>query len=309
MEKFYCTQPYSKIKIKEMRKIILVSMMLLFSNIAYSQLNPMGSIYYHNQYVANPAMAGITKGWELNAAIKAQWTVIDDGITMQTVSAAYGSANNKTGFGLLLYNDKAGVVQRTSVKATYAYHLPISSGSTFLDFGLSGGVMDESIKISEVKGDLTDVGLGNFNDRKLYLDIDFGLSFRAKHLTVQGALPNLKRYFDKDDQRNLVDRATIMAAIAYKINIKSTKLNSVEPKIMYRNVENFKDIIDIGSNFIFSEGKLQLSGIYHTSGSMTFGAGTLYKNKLTILAQYTTNTTELGSYSNGEAEIALKYNF
>lgn len=284
-------------------------MLLLLSKMGYSQLNPMGSIYYHNQYIANPAMAGTTKGWELNAAIKAQWTVIDDGITMQTVSATYGSANKKTGFGLLLYNDKAGVVQRTSVKATYAYHLPISSESTFLDFGLSGGVMDESIKISDVKGDLTDVGLGNFNDRKLYLDIDFGLSLRAKHLTIQAALPNLKRYFDKDDQRNLVDRATMMTAIAYKINFKNTKLNSLEPKVMYRNVEKFKDIIDLGSNFIFSEGKLQLSGIYHTSGSITFGAGTLYKNKLTILAQYTTNTTELGSYSNGEAEIALKYNF
>lgn len=292
-----------------MRKIIFVSIMLLLSQIGYGQLNPMGSIYYNNQYAANPAMAGITQGWELNAAIKAQWTVIEDGITMQTVNATYGSANKKTGFGILLYNDKAGVIQRTSIKATYAYHLPITSGTTFLDFGLSGGLMDENIKISEVIGDLTDVELSNFNDRKLYLDVDFGLSLRINHFSIQGALPNLKRYLAKEIKRNLVDRATMMAAIAYKINLKNSKLNSIEPKIMYRNVENFKDIIDLGSNFIFSEAKLQLSGIYHTSGSMTFGAGTLYKNKLTILAQYTSNTANLGNYSNGEAEIALKYNF
>lgn len=284
-------------------------MLLLISKMGYSQLNPMGSIYYHNQYVANPAMAGITKGWELNAAIKAQWTVIDDGITMQTVSAAYGSTNKKIGFGVLLYNDKAGVVQRTSVKSTYAYHLNLGNKSSFIDFGLSGGIMDESIKMSDVRGDLTDVGLGNFNNRKLYLDVDFGLSLRTKNLTIQGALPNLKRYFDKDKQRNLVDRATMMAAISYKSSFRNTKLKSIETKAMFRSVENFKNIFDFGSNFIFSEGRLQLSGIYHTSGSVTFGAGTLYKNKLTILAQYTSNTANLGNYSNGEAEIALKYNF
>ena len=292
-----------------MRKIIFVSMLLLLSKMGYSQLNPMGSIYYHNQYIANPAMVGINMGWELSTAVKAQWTVILDGITMETVSAAYGSTNKKVGIGLLLYNDKAGVVQRTSIKASYAFHLPIKNETTFLDFGLSGGIMDENIKMSEVRGDLTDVELGNFNDRELHLDIDFGLSLRVKNLTIQGTIPNLKRYFDNNIQRNLVDRATMMAAIAYKINFNKSKLNSIEPKVMYRNVENFKDIMDIGSNLIFSEGRLQLSGIYHTSGSITFGAGTLYKNKLTILTQYTTNTADLGNYSNGEAEIALKYNF
>ena len=284
-------------------------MLLLLSKMGYSQLNPMGSIYYHNQYIANPAMVGINMGWELSTAVKAQRTVILGRIAMATVSAAYASTNKKVGIGLLLYNDKAGVVQRTSIKASYAFHLPIKDETTFLDFGLSGGIMDENIKMSDVRGDLTDVELGNFNDRELHLDIDFGLSLRIKHLTIQGTIPNLKRYFDSNIKRNLVDRATMMAAISYKINFNKSRLNSIEPKIMYRNVENFKDIMDIGSNLIFSEGRLQLSGIYHTSGSITFGAGTLYKNKLTILTQYTTNTADLGNYSNGEAEIALKYNF
>lgn len=292
-----------------MKKLIIITILLFIGKIGYSQLNPMGSIYYHNQYVANPAMAGIAEGWELNAAYKAQWTVIDNGISMQTVSAAYGSSNKKVGFGFLFYNDKAGVVQSTSAKATYSYHLPLNNQNSFIDFGLSGGFMNENINQSQVIGDLGDVSLTNFNDRKIYFDADFGVALRTKGITIQGAMPNLKRLLGKDIKRNLVDRATFMSAVSYKIALNKGKLNSVEPKVMYRAIDNFKDIIDLGSNFIFSEGKLQLSGIYHSTGSITFGAGTLYKNKLTILAQYTTNTSDLGSYSNGEAEIGLKYNF
>ena len=169
--------------------------------------------------------------------------------------------------------------------------------------------MDENINMSKVLGDLTDVQLGNFNDRKTYLDVDFGIAFRTAHLTIQGALPNLKRVFGKDVVRNVVDQSLSIASISYKIIPKEGALNSIEPKLVYRTVENYKDIIDFGSNFVFSDSRLLLSGVYHSTGSVTFGAGTVYRNKLTILAQYTTNTKELGSYSNGEAEIGLKYNF
>lgn len=293
-----------------MKKLVIFIFIVTLSKLGYSQLNPMGSIYYHNQYVANPAMAGIAEGWELNAAYKSQWSVISNALSMQTVSAAYGSTNKKVGFGLLLYNDVAGVVQNTSVKATYAFHMPLSNdGATILDFGLSAGFMDEHVNQSKVIGDVNDIDLNNYNDRKLYLDADFGIALRAKELTIQGSIPNLKRYLNKDIKRNLVDRSLMMGAISYKFIIKNRKLNSIEPKFVYRSVENYKDIVDLGANFVFNESKLLLSGIYHTTGSYTFGAGTLYKKKLTILAQYTTNTSELGNYSNGEAEIALKYKF
>ena len=169
--------------------------------------------------------------------------------------------------------------------------------------------MNEFINMSEVIGDLTDINLGNFNDRKLYLDVDFGMAFRAQGLTIQAALPNLKRYLGKDVQRNLVDQSISISSIAYQFKTREGRLNSIEPKFVYRNVENFKDIFDFGTNFVFNESRFLLSGVYHSTGSVTFGAGTNYKGKFTILAQYTTNNTDLGSYSNGEAEIALKYNF
>ena len=294
---------------KTLKYIISAVCILLIGDKAIAQLNPMGSAYYQNQYLMNPAMAGIEKGWELNGAYKAQWTSIDGAPNMQALTATYGSEGKKAGFGMLLLNDKAGSVKTLNIKGTFAYHLELNNEKTKIDFGLSAGVMDEFIDRSEVIGDLTDVAIGNFNERKLYLDADFGVALRTENLTLQGALPNMKRFLKRDVERNLVDRSLYMAAISYKFLNQDAKLTSIEPKVAYRSIENYKDIIDAGVNFQFNGDKLMLSGVYHSTNSVTFGAGTTYMKKLAILAQYTTNTSDLQRYSNGEFELAVKYNF
>ncbi|WP_113651537.1 PorP/SprF family type IX secretion system membrane protein [Pedobacter namyangjuensis] len=294
---------------KTLKYIISAVCILLIGDKAIAQLNPMGSAYYQNQYLMNPAMAGIEKGWELNGAYKAQWTSIDGAPNMQALTATYGSEGKKAGFGMLLLNDKAGSVKTLNIKGTFAYHLELNNEKTKIDFGLSAGVMDEFIDRSEVIGDLTDVAIGNFNERKLYLDADFGVALRTENLTLQGALPNMKRFLKRDVERNLVDRSLYMAAISYKFLNQEAKLTSIEPKVAYRSIENYKDIIDAGVNFQFNGDKLMLSGVYHSTNSVTFGAGTTYMKKLAILAQYTTNTSDLQRYSNGEFELAVKYNF
>lgn len=293
----------------KMKRILIISLLFIVFQKGFGQLNPMGSIYYQNQYLANPAMAGSEIGWELNAAYKAQWVTVDGAPRIQTISAAYGSENKKVGFGLLFYNDMAGVVERTSFKATYAYHLPLNNKTTFINFGISAVFMDESISHSRVIAESGDPSIANFDERTVYADADFGIALRSSGFTLQAAFPNLKRFLKRNEQRNLVDRSLFMTSISYKYINEERSLTSIEPKIAFRTVENYKNLLDAGANFQFNGDKLLLSGIYHSSGSITFGAGTTYKNKLGILAQYTTNTTDLQGFTNGEFEIGLKYNF
>ncbi|WP_443939846.1 PorP/SprF family type IX secretion system membrane protein [Pedobacter sp. MW01-1-1] len=291
-----------------MKKIYILFLITALSSSVFGQINPLGSIYYQNPYVLNPAMAGLEKGWELNGALKAQWTAIEGAPIMQSITAAYGG--KRMAFGVNFYNDKAGVLNRTSLKGTYAYHLPLNDTGTFLDFGLSGGILSEYIDFAKVRADLGDVSLFGYGDRKLYFDGDFGVTFRTKTLTLQTAIPNLKRFFKHDNIRNVADRALFMTSAAYKfINEGASVLQEIEPLVMYRRVENYDDIVDVGTNLQFFQRKLQISGIYHTTNSVTIGAGTVYRKQLSILTQYTTNTSDLQGYSNGEFEIALKYNF
>ena len=291
------------------RKMLITLVMFGLSIPAFAQLNPMGSMYYQNLYLSNPAMAGIEKGWELNAGYKAQWTSIEGAPTMQAVTATYGTQSNKVGAGLSFYNENAGVIQRTSLKGTYAYHLPLNNESSYLDFGLSAGIMNEWIDFSKIRGDQGDLSLTNFNQRKLYFDGDFGIAFRNQNLNIQAALPNMKRFFNRDVARTVVDRATYFAAVSYKFLNPNKVLSVIEPKFSYRGIDNYRDIVDLGLNTQFWTNKLLLSTIYHSSNSVSVGAGTTYQNQLAILVMYTTNTSALQNYANGEFEIGLKYNF
>lgn len=254
-------------------------------------------------------MAGLEKGTELNATYKAQWTAVDGAPSMQAVTATYGSQSRKIGLGLSFYNEQSGVIQRTNFKGTYAYHLPLNNENSFLDFGLSAGLMNEWIDFSKIKGDQSDIAFSNFNDRKLYFDGDFGVAFRTGHINVQAALPNLKRFFDRDLKRAAVDRASYFAAASYKFTSPNGVLSEIEPKVSYRGIENYRDIVDLGVNAQLWGNKMLLSTIYHSTNSVTAGLGTTYQNRLAILVMYTSNTSDLQNYSNGEFEIGLKYNF
>ncbi|MNR16024.1 hypothetical protein D3C85_1325910 [compost metagenome] len=201
------------------------------------------------------------------------------------------------------------MIQRTSLKGTYAYHLPLNNESSYLDFGLSAGIMNEWIDFSKIRGDQGDLSLTNFNQRKLYFDGDFGIAFRNQNLNIQAALPNMKRFFNRDVARTVVDRATYFAAVSYKFLNPNKVLSVIEPKFSYRGIDNYRDIVDLGLNTQFWTNKLLLSTIYHSSNSVSVGAGTTYQNQLSILVMYTTNTSALQNYANGEFEVGLKYNF
>lgn len=277
---------------------------------ANSQLNPMGSMYFQNQYLANPAMAGLENGWIVNVAYKGQWSSIPGSAIMKSITTEYGSKEKKVGIGINFYNESAGVIKRMSIKGTYAYHLPLDNvANNFIDFGLSVGIMNEWIDFSKVSGNLSDNSLYNFNQRKAYIDGDFGITVRNNSMTIQASLPNLKRLLQRDMIRNVTDRSTFYSAVTYSFSANSLGIDFIEPKIAYRGVQNYKDIFDAGANFKFSDDRLLINGIYHSTGSTTFGIGTNFMNSLSITGLYTTNTSDLQNYSNGEFEIAIRYKF
>ncbi len=284
-------------------------LLLFVAPAAFSQLNPMGSIYYQNQFLANPSLAGIDTLVNINGAFKTQWMNINGAPKIQYLTADLSLKNRKVGLGLLFYNESAGVINRTRATISYAYHLKLNHDSSFVDFGLSAGLMNEWIDLGKAVGDLDDDVVRSFNDRQLYLDGDFGLAFRNKNLTVQASLPNLKRFLKRDLVRNVVDRSIYFTAVSYKFKIKGGALNTVEPKVVYRGVENYNGILDVGANFLLLGDKLMFNGIYHSTNSITFGIGANYKSKLSILLQYTTNTSAMQNYSNGEFEMGLRYSF
>lgn len=268
-----------------------------------AQLNPLAAQYYNNEYLGNPAMAGLEKGLELNAAYRQQWSNMPGGPELQNLTAAYGF--KKVGLGLNIVNDKAGLQRQTRVVGTYAYHLEFNNAHQ-VHLGISFGFMNQRLENSDINGNPNDVVVGQYNDRRTYLDGDFGAAYTNGRLTVQGALPNLKTFFKKDNIK-VADVATFYGAISYKIPVsKELQGMQVEPKLAYRGVRGFDNILDVGAMLSVAGEQVSLTGLYHSTQSGTLGIGLNLQRKYLISGLYTTQTSALNGYSNGNFELNLR---
>lgn len=272
-----------------------------------AQLDPMSSQYYNNRYQGNASFAGMEHGVNLNVGYRSMWNNIPGAPVTQVLTFDYGF--QRSGVGLNVLNDKAGLQRQTKVLASYAYHLPLNDQNK-LHFGVSLGFTTQRLSTSDINGNPNDVLVGQYNDRQTYVDGDFGVAFTSNRLTLQASLPNLNKLFNRDDTKQ-ADISRLYSAISYKIPLGKGGLADevLEPLVAYRMVEGYKDIWDAGAQVALVNQQVLLSTIYHSSENMSFGLGMDYKKKYLISGQYTTNTSSLNNYTNGSFELYLRVKF
>ena len=292
---------------KRLTKVLVVFMLSgMVALESKAQLAPMGVQFFHTQYLANPALAGIEQGSNFNLGYRQQWNSMPGAPVKQYMSGEF-HMNEKVGLGFNLYNDVAGLLKKTRVTGTYAYHLPLDGEDQKLHFGLSVGYMHERLSDEDIVGEVGDVAVGRFNERKAYVDGDFGIAYTTSRLNIQAAIPNLKSFLKKEDVKT-IDRATFYSAVSYKLPFgESENMMVLEPKLCFRGVSGFKSIADIGANMSVINNRLNFSAMYHTSKSSTFGFGFNYQS-MSIFGLYTTENTRLRGDANGVFEIGLKLN-
>lgn len=282
----------------------LMLFLSLLSKESYGQLNPLASQYFINPYLGNPAYAGIDSGLNLALAYRRLWSDIPGTPEVQNLTATYGK--KRAGLGLNINFDRAGLQRQTRVVASYAYHLPVGGNGEKLNFGASLGFMNQRLANSEVKGDPNDPLAQQYNDRETYVDGDFGIAYTSERLKLEAALPNLNSLLKRSSIK-LADVPTFYAAASYSLVLMG-ELDGIvlEPKLAYRGVKGFDNILDLGTSLALANRQVVLMGMYHSSKSASFGIGLDYKRKYLISGTYTTQTSALSSYTNGSFELALR---
>jgi type IX secretion system PorP/SprF family membrane protein len=288
------------------KTLVLIMISIISTTSVKAQLNPLSSQYYTNQYLINPAFAGAGEGLKLNGAYRKLWSNVLGSPLTQNLTADYGI--NKVGIGLTVNNESAGLQRQTRVVGSYAYHLKLNDNNHQLHFGISMGFMNQRLESSDIYGNPNDPTIGQYNDRKTYLDGDFGVAYTSDKLNIQAAIPNLKSVLKKDVIK-LADVATFYTAVSYKIGIsEGVEGMDVEPKIAYRGVKGFDNIWDAGAQLAIANKQVFVLGMYHSTENATFGLGMDFRKKYLISGTYTTQTSALSSYTNGSFELNLRLN-
>ncbi|MBS0027747.1 PorP/SprF family type IX secretion system membrane protein [Chitinophaga sp. 22321] len=294
-------------------RLFIVSSLLLAAGInsqvsaqslsnAKALLDPSGTQYFQNQYLANPAMAGSEEGLHLNAAYRNQWNAIEGAPVTKFFSADY-AVGNRVGAGLHVFNDVAGLINRTRIGLTYAYHLPLAGPEKQLHFGLSLVWNVQRIDYKNLNGDPNDPSVNAFNRRDDYFEAEYGMAYTDKKLTIQASVPNVRSLVTGDDKE--ADGGGIFfTAASYRFAI-SEAITSIEPKVCYRGVRGFDNIFDAGVNVSLLNDVANVMAMYHTTKSVTAGIGVNIAKVLGIQAMYTTQTGGIKTYTDGAYEIGV----
>lgn len=143
-----------------------------------------------NYYLLHPSMAGASNCAKVRLTARKQWFGQEDAPSLQTASFN-GRVGEKTGAGIILFNDKNGYHSQKGVKLTYAYHLMFSRDEIDLNqlsFGISGGLIQNQLDETSFTG--FDPIISGQIQKDSYFNVDIGMSYNYLDFYVHGTIKN-----------------------------------------------------------------------------------------------------------------------
>ena len=227
-------------------KIKIVIVLFLVTQYSFSQEGiPVYSDYLSdNYYLIHPSMAGAANCAKIRLTARKQWFDQVDAPALQTISFN-GRVGEKSGAGIILYNDKNGYHSQKGVKLTYAYHIMFSRDDIDLNqlsFGISTNFSQSQLDETEFlqSGDFDPIINGIIVQDASYFNVDFGASYNYLdfyvHGTVQNAVETKRKIYTDSESANL--RKYLLSA-GYVFGDKDKIL--WEPSVLFQLVDKTKE--------------------------------------------------------------------
>lgn len=232
-------------------KIKIIIVLFLVTQYSFSQEGiPVYSDYLSdNYYLIHPSMAGAANCAKIRLTARKQWFDQVDAPALQTLSFN-GRVGEKSGAGIILFNDKNGYHSQKGVKLTYAHHIMFSRDDIDLNqlsFGISANFSQSQLDETEFlqSGDFDPIINGIIVQDASYFNVDFGASYNYLdfyvHGTVQNAVETKRKIYTDSESANL--RKYLLSA-GYVFGDKDKIL--WEPSILFQVVDKTKEkFIDI----------------------------------------------------------------
>jgi type IX secretion system PorP/SprF family membrane protein len=197
-----------------------------------------------NYYLIHPSMAGAANCAKIRLTARKQWFDQVDAPALQTLSFN-GRVGEKSGAGIILFNDKNGYHSQKGVKLTYAHHIMFSRDDIDLNqlsFGISANFSQSQLDETEFlqSGDFDPIINGIIVQDASYFNVDFGASYNYLdfyvHGTVQNAVETKRKIYTDSESANL--RKYLLSA-GYIFGDKDKIL--WEPSVLFQLVDKTKE--------------------------------------------------------------------
>ena len=310
--------------------------------VANAQQRPYYTQYIMNNYIINPAVAGIENYWDVKASHRMQWVGVQDApvttyITMhgplkkndfgwetatsmrargenprgQAYWQSYQSSEPHHGIGFTMLNDKTGPLNRFAAFGTYSYHLGISP-TTSLSAGVSAGISNMSLDASKLNFGSTTVdpavaGSGLIN--QIRPDISAGLWLYAKDyfigVSAQQIVPQNVAF---SNNTVYVEKGKLVPHLFFSAGYRMQLSQDVSllPSTLIRYVSPLPIGFDLNAKFMYQD-LLWVGGSYRYQDGFAGMVGLNVSHNINIGYSYDLQTSRLNTVSKGTHEILIGF--
>ncbi len=270
---------------------------------------PHFSQYMFNDFLLNPAVAGVSDYYQIRTNHRFQWVGMTDPPLTNSIAFYGPHSTMDMGFGGSVYTDITGPTSRTGVSGSYAYNITLTKDMR-LSMGLSMSMLQYRVDGTQLTpkdptdiyiqgvvstsyvpdaavgaylyGDQFYAGISAFqllNNKIKIFDDNTGLNRLKSHVYFTGGF-----HFDLDRDWSLEPSAIVMVSAPRQIKFEvSTKLEWIE-------------MLWLGLGYRYHE-------------AITVLAGYNYNDKFYFGYAYDIGITELRKYNMGSHEIMIGYRF
>ena len=303
-----------------MKKGLLIAFTLV-SSFLFAQQEEHYSMYMMNNYLLNPAEGGTEEYIDLKLGYRTQWVNLE-GSPKSFFLSGHSPIHKRTsrfeevkqlpfhGVGGVVISDRIGVYDRLTAKASYSYHLPVTTKLT-VSFGAFVGIKQFKYDDSraEYSRDGTKDNTFNSSLSTITPDISLGIwGYSKKYYFGVSSFQLLNNKINWNNPGEAaanpeghLDRHYFVTA-GYLIPI-GTDYHLV-PSFVIKAVSPVPVQFDLNAKFRYQD--LAWLGIsYRNKDAIVALAGITIKKKVDIAYAYDVNTSALNTYNKGSHEVLI----
>lgn len=306
--------------------LVSVLMAVLFSLAARGQQLPSYSQYMMNKFLVNPAVAGSEGYSAFNLTTRKQWIGVREAPLTFAASAqtrllknsfiirknrvknssSTASSPTRVGLGAYIFDDRNGLIGRTGLQLTYAYHIPMDN--SLLSFGLSGTIWQFRIRKDEARLLDPDDQLFNSMDNGMVIpDANFGVYYSDERMYAGFSADQLfqsalKFGGEGFNQYKMLRHFYLMGGYRFLVSEKIM----LEPSALVKTTEQLSFQLDLTTKAYFSDD--YWAGLSYRTGNVLVLMGGVRVDKFYFgyALDLTFSNIRAHSYGNHEIIIAMK---
>lgn len=293
---------------KRLKHSIVLFCLVGFANLFGQQL-PQFSQYMFNDFVLNPAVAGVYDYYQIRTNHRFQWVGMTDPPLTNSISFYGPHSSMDMGFGGTIYTDITGPTSRTGVSGSYGYNIAIN-GDMRISMGLSLSMLQYRVDGTQLSPrDPSDMFIQGVVSTSYVPDAGVGVylygdGFYAGFSAAQLLNNKLKIFDEKTGLNKLKSHFYLTGGYRFEVDRDwifepSAIIKATAPKQLRFEVTTkveWMEMVWLATGYRFHE-------------AISIMAGYNYDDKFYFGYAYDIGITDLRKYNMGSHEIMIGYRF